>query len=45
MMTPDKAIVSFATFTRMLRLRLRTAHGKRYVIEIEVLISVSNSAE
>ena len=26
----NKAIVSFATLTRMLRLRLRTAHGSRY---------------
>jgi len=27
----NKAIVSFAALTRMLRLRLRTAHGERYV--------------
>ena len=27
----NQAIVSFVALTRMLRLRLRTAHGKRYV--------------
>lgn len=27
---PNQAIVSFAGLTRMLRLRLRTAHGRRY---------------
>ena len=32
---PYKAIVSFAALTRMLRLRLRTAHGRRYAISKE----------